>query len=345
MTVLLVLLVLLVAASGLAYAIFKRDMARAYRHVTGETQIFISDCGPVEYALRGGGQTILLVHGAGGGFDQALSIGQPFLSAGYRVLAPSRFGYLRSAFPADPSPARQADVLAQLVRHLDLGPVVVVGVSAGAHSALELALRHPGILDALILIVPSAYHPGKTSAAPHLGRLADAIVRRAFRSNFLLWAGIRIAPHVLTRAILATDPALVARQPVVEQQRIKQMLWQILPVSLRSEGILADANTAASLGPCALEQISARTLTISAEDDLYGTYASARYVAEHVQRGQFVGFLTGGHMLAGKTVEMGQAVMRFLKTPNGLTNPDVGRDVQPIKRGYQQPQNLGVQLR
>lgn len=66
-------------------------------------------------AGEGDGPPVLLLHGAGGGYDQGLLIGETFLGAGYRFIAPSRFGYLRSAIPRDGSPGAQADGYAALL--------------------------------------------------------------------------------------------------------------------------------------------------------------------------------------------------------------------------------------
>ncbi len=42
---------------------------------------------------------IFAIHSAGGGFDQSVDLTQAFLAPGYRVVAPSRFGYLRTPLP------------------------------------------------------------------------------------------------------------------------------------------------------------------------------------------------------------------------------------------------------
>jgi pimeloyl-ACP methyl ester carboxylesterase len=59
------------------------------------------------------------------------------------VIAPSRFGYLGSSMPVDATPEHQADALVALLDALDIDQVDVSGESAGATSALQLALRHP----------------------------------------------------------------------------------------------------------------------------------------------------------------------------------------------------------
>jgi len=65
--------------------------------------------GPIEYAVQGHGIPVLAVHGAGGGYDQGLLVAGNAFGEGYQVIAPSRFGYLRTPVPPDVSPAAQAD--------------------------------------------------------------------------------------------------------------------------------------------------------------------------------------------------------------------------------------------
>ncbi|TIT59554.1 MAG: alpha/beta hydrolase, partial [Mesorhizobium sp.] len=107
----------------------------------------------------GVGTPLLSIHGAGGGFDQGLANAANFVGEGFRIIAPSRFGYLRTPVPQDTSPAAQADAHAALLSKLNVPKAVVVGVSAGARSAVELVLRHPDKVTALILIVPGLYSP------------------------------------------------------------------------------------------------------------------------------------------------------------------------------------------
>lgn len=119
------------------------------------------------------------------------------------------------------------------------------------------------------------------------------------RLDSLFWAWIRLAPDSVTRMVLATDPALVASASREDQAEVAKVREHILPVSARRRGLLNEARVMASLEPCALERISAPTLTISAQDDLYGTYENARYIAAQIPRVRFVGYPRGGHLLVG----------------------------------------------
>ena len=87
---------------------------------------------------------ILVIHGAGGGFDQGLEFARPLVDAGFQVIAPSRFGYLRTPLPQDASPMAQADAHASLLDALQLEKVAVVGRfrrGAFCHAALPAAPR------------------------------------------------------------------------------------------------------------------------------------------------------------------------------------------------------------
>jgi 2-hydroxy-6-oxonona-2,4-dienedioate hydrolase len=144
---------------GAAFLLYKNELGRACEAARRGSLIANTGAGPIEYAEKGAGTPLLSIHGAGGGFDQGLANAAEFVDQCFRIVAPSRFGYRRTPVPRDPSPAAQADAHAALLSCLNISRAIVVGVSAGARSALELALRHPNKVTALILISPGTYSP------------------------------------------------------------------------------------------------------------------------------------------------------------------------------------------
>jgi pimeloyl-ACP methyl ester carboxylesterase len=62
-----------------------------------------------------------------------------------------------------------------------------------------------------------------------------------------------------------------------------------------------------------IEQISAPTLTISLEDDLYGTFAAARHIAATVPEARLISYPTGGHVWVGHDAEMFADIDAFLR--------------------------------
>jgi pimeloyl-ACP methyl ester carboxylesterase len=325
--------VLAVAAAGtaLAYGLFRRDLAAARARLTGASEIAATRCGPIEYAAFGVGSPVLLVHGAGGGFDQGLALGRSLAARGHRVIAMSRFGYLRTPLPADASAAAQADAHACLLDALGLTRAAVIGVSAGAPSALQLAVRHPERVSALVLMVPAAYVPRAGGAAPvRTPPGTRQLFETALRSDFLFWAIRRAAPTLMVRGVLGTPPQLVEQADAAERARINAILDEILPVTDRRLGLLNDAAVTTNIARYALESVSAPTLTISAADDLYGTYDAARYTAEQIPGARFVGYPDGGHMLVGRDAEVTNAIAEFLAAAHDAGGIALQRDALPV---------------
>jgi 2-hydroxy-6-oxonona-2,4-dienedioate hydrolase len=92
------------------------------------------------------------------------------------------------------------------------------------------------------------------------------------------------------------------------------MLHEITPVNLRAQGIVNDSRLTTSAARVKLEAIRAPTLTISARDDGYGTYESARYTAEHIPGAKFLGFESGGHLVLGRQGEILEEVSSVLSS-------------------------------
>ncbi len=153
------LLAVSAVAAGAVFLRYQNEVGRARDAARRGSALIDTEAGPIEYAEAGAGVPLLSIHGAGGGFDQGLSLAAEFVSDGFRIIAPSRFGYLRTPVPPDDFPAAQADAHAALLSKLNVPKAIVVGVSAGARSAIELAIRRPDMVAALVLVVPGAYSP------------------------------------------------------------------------------------------------------------------------------------------------------------------------------------------
>ena len=309
----------LVGAGGAALLVarYRRDIRLARERSSTGSRIAETPSGPIEYAMAGDGPPILVVHGAGGGFDQSMYFATPLVRGGLRVIAPSRFGYLRTPLPADASPEAQADAHARLLDALGVPKASVLGASAGAPSAMQFALRHPDRTAALILLVPAAYpahvEPRSAGATPKSASTAtEVLLDVGLKSDFLFWLAARIARRTVHRAILATPPAVVSRASSDERARVQGLLERILPLSARRLGLLNDARVTSSLPRYELERIAAPTLAISLEDDLFRTWEGAQYSAAHIPGARFVGYPTGGHLWVGHHEELMAEIAGFL---------------------------------
>jgi 2-hydroxy-6-oxonona-2,4-dienedioate hydrolase len=291
---------------------FRTDLDKARSKTRNRSQLFTSRFGVIEYAITGEGQPILFVHGTGGGFDQGLAFAAPLAAAGFQLIVPSRFGYLRSAMPPDPSPEKQADAFAELLDHLKIEKVAVVGGSAGALSAIAFAISYPAKCRALVALVPAAYAPGRDVPKPP-SAMAAGIINYALRSDALFWAGGVASPDAMISALLATDPALVHAASPSEQARVRGILMDILPVSDRALGFVNDAKEANAPKDMRLDLITCPTLALSLEDDRFQTLPAARHIAARVSGAKLVVLPEGGHVWVGRNDEIFGIVGQFLK--------------------------------
>lgn len=226
---------------------FNRDLKAANTDVLRGSLLIDTRCGSIEYQEVGAGVPLLMVHGSGGGHDQGIAFAGNLAHKGVRVIAMSRFGYLRTPMPADASPAAQADAHVCLLDALNIKRAAVIGGSAGGPSALQMAIRHPDRVSALILLVPLAYKPVTVSnSAKPLAPWAEAIVMQLIGSDFLLWMGSHVARDLVIRYVLATPPEQVRRTSLAERLRVNAIVDHILPVSSRAAGLRSDSGTYAS---------------------------------------------------------------------------------------------------
>lgn len=103
------------------------------------------------YSVHGAGKPLILLHGGidPGSFGSNLAE----LAKGRRVIAPHLQAHGRT--PDTDRPLRSetmGDDMAALIGHLNLGKPDVMGYSLGASVALQTAVRHPDVVDRLVIV-------------------------------------------------------------------------------------------------------------------------------------------------------------------------------------------------
>jgi pimeloyl-ACP methyl ester carboxylesterase len=287
----------LVAALGVGVAIPASGVYLRYRHdmhaararlATVDRHVISTPWGAVEYAERGSGAPVLVVHGiyhncAGG----LLSVRDLLLDR--RVIAPSRFGYLGSAMPPNATPAAQADAFAALLDALGIDEIDVIGLSAGATSALQLALRHPEKVKHLAVLAGNL--PGSPTAVvqPSWAKL---------QGQFVMWALRTFAPSTLVRMVAAVPESFAMTSE--DLRFVTGFINSLFPVS--TEGVIFDAFISnADVNHYNLEAISVPTLIAHTKDDQLASHEASRRAAERIPGARFVSLESGGHLMIGQT--------------------------------------------
>ena len=299
------LLVLLAAAVYIAYW---RDMRVRQKILIGESRIHRTRHGPVEFATWGGGPAVLVLHGAGGGYDQGVSIGRAFGGEGFLGIAPSRFGYLRSPLPADASTPAQADALADLLDGLGIDRVAILAMSGGVPPALQFVLRHPTRTRSIVLLSSAPYTP--LTAAQQKLPIPIWVYQGIFLSDFPYWLLTKLARSSMEN-IFDVKPKLRATLTLEERAFVARTVDAFAPVTQRREGL---QNEGAAIDPRTsypLERLRVPTLVIHARDDGINPFAFGEYTAQHFPDAQLLALPTGGHLLLGHQVEVQARVQAF----------------------------------
>lgn len=247
--------------------------------------------GKMSYVDAGEGEVILSVHGIFGGYDQAYDTCKD-LSSDYRIIAPSRFGYLGSDILGDGTPAEQATAYVELLDKLGINKVYLLATSAGGSVAIRFALDYPERTKGLILYcsaMPFAEKPEKYSeyAGP------PAFLCKDF-TMFL------ISP--LFEPIMGMEPSTI---------------YSMLPVSERKDGVVLDASVtnldmAKNYDDYHIEDLQVPTLAFQAKDDKLVNYADTEKAIRRFPNCTFISFESGGHLMEGHGEEIKQAISKFI---------------------------------
>ena len=249
------------------------------------------NCGVITYVDRGAGAVILSIHGICGGYDQGFDTVADKISD-YRIIAPSRFGYLGSVLPENSTPKEQAKAFAELLDVLEIEKVYLLATSAGGTIAIRFALDYPERTKGLILYssaAPLAEKPEKYSEYQGPPPVLC--------NNFGMWL---FSPFF--KLMMGMD---------------SETVYTMLPVNERRDGIINDASAvnpdmARNFDDYRIEDLEVPTLIFQAKDDLMAKY---EYIEQSVHRFPnctFIVFETGGHLMSGNGVQIDAELDKFL---------------------------------
>ncbi len=267
-------------------------MMQTYRHQgvwamgrkTAErvSQLVRTERGLIEYRCVGQGPAVLVLNGGHTNCHSPLGHEAFFLAQGYQLIIPSRPGYGRTPSSTGKRAEAFADALVSLLDRLHLDQVIVVGISAGGPTALQLAGRHPERVSKVIL----------QNAATD-GRYASGMIRFLTYLFFnpvlegVVWAAFRrfgrVAPQSALKSLmwgltcLPIDQVLSAMSP---DQKLAALAF--LQASRSGSGFLHDIHhQCGDLG-----RVRAPILVITSKYDGLVYASHAVYVEQHIPQAQ-----------------------------------------------------------
>jgi len=202
------------------------------------------------------------------------------LSADCRVITYDHRGHGSSDAPAEMySIANLADDAARLLRELDSGPVVWVGLSMGGMVGQEMALRHPSLVSALVIA-------NATSAYPEAGQQLWQQRIETIRSQGLAAIADTVIGRYFHDAFRAQHEATVARA----RQRL---------LSTDVQGYIGCCNAVGTIDTTArLALISAPTLVIAGDLDQGTPVAMSQIMADKIPNAMLMVLPQASHISA-----------------------------------------------
>ena len=255
---------------------------------------------PMYYETRGDGFPLLLVNGLGSDHREWL-FQLPAFAARFRVVLFDNRGAGDSAVPQGPyTTAGMADDAAALLAAIGVGRSHVIGVSLGGMIAQELALRHPGRVERLVLACTS---PGGDAAVRPSAEALSAFVRTPEgRPEEELR---RMIPFLYTERFARERPA------EIDAFVARRLRHPTSPAGHAAQLAAAIAHAAADRLP----GIRARTLVIAGTDDRLVPPENSRRIASLIP-GATLALLPGApHRLFAENAEaFNREVFAFLTT-------------------------------
>jgi pimeloyl-ACP methyl ester carboxylesterase len=288
-------------ADGMCNRAVKKAKKRLETYKHKETQL---SGGTVTYIDWGKSKAdaILSIHGILGGYDQGFETARPLLS-GHRVIAPSRFGYLGSEMPKDPSPKEQARVFAELLDTLEVDQVCLLAASSGGAAAIRFALDYPERTKGLILYSSAVLFAEKPKHYPkNIGPISVACNNL---SMFLM--------SLYFKQVLSIE---------------REEIYTMLPINEKRSGIINDARVtnqdmAKNFDDYIIENISVPALIFHTKNDKLSKFKLIEKGIQRFPDCKFVVFEKGGHMLEGCGKEIGEELKEFFDILSDPTDENI----------------------
>jgi pimeloyl-ACP methyl ester carboxylesterase len=276
-----------------------------YESLRTGSRVAETSAGPIEYVLRGEqGPVILFLHGAPGGYDQAPQ--DP--PEGFRLLAPSRPGYLFTPLEVGRTPAEQARALAALLDSLQIERVMVIAVSAGGPSAISFAALYPERTTGLVAV--------EAISQPFLN---EAETPAFLESDFLYWSILGAVFQISGAEGIVLDqvPDPENRQRILgdpdKLAEFARLMRSIGPPSLRKTGWRNDMEQFKYM-TLPTGKVRAATLVIHGKADALVPFLHSKRLARQIPGARFHVIEGGDHFMPiSHKEEIDQVIESFLR--------------------------------
>jgi pimeloyl-ACP methyl ester carboxylesterase len=244
------------------------------------------------YEFKGKGKPLILVHGAGGSsaywFNQVSELSKKLL-----VIAIDLPGHGNSErLKGKPTIEQYAEHVANFVNQMKLGKVTMLGHSMGGLVVQQITLKHPEMLDKLIIVDSSAKFAVQHNYSNSLRDGTDF--------NPIEFASLFFSPKTLERANIVS---------------LLQQMTQGMTSNFDPDILADDFELVGSVDfRRRLKDITIPTLIVHGADDIV-PLSSAHYLNENIKGSRLAIIPDAGHLvMIEKPGEFNKIVLSFVET-------------------------------
>ncbi len=264
------------------------DRWRLRKELASASQIVQTAIGSIEYVDVGTGPVVLHAHGMGGGFDH-VQYCQFLIDAGFRVIVPSRPGYLRTPLSCGKTPREQAEMYATLLDALNIPQAAFYAISQGGASSLEFAQAYPERCLGLVLVSAFTRPPQSGEFRPVLPYL-----KALMSVDFVLWL---LKPILVSSLIAQARKALLPadQQDSGKMAVLKGFFGTISQASLRGQGFVNDFSNLYGWNGISLGQLTVPALLFHGTTDVFVRCEDSVATANVIPDARYVQLDSVGH--------------------------------------------------
>jgi len=273
-----------------------------------DSKIIKTEMGDVQYTDIGSGPVILHSHGSPGGCDSGPLAFSGYTKRGFRVVTPSRPGFVKNSLDIGRTAEEQADMFASFIDRLKIDKVSLLAWSGGGPPALQFALRHPDRLNSLVLL----------ACATIRWEHKTTVFEKMFMTDIGLWI-LSLISAIIPGSDKAMCNEIGADYNYVKQHPdklnfFKRFMCGISPGSLRWPGSLNDITNYSKMPRYPVEKIKVPTLVVQSPGDRLVKMENAEFILKNVSNVEYYEYKSGGHvpMIGKESEEVYDKMLRFI---------------------------------
>lgn len=279
-----------------------KERSQHWPSCDGRREVLNTPRGPVGYLDAGSGPPILYFHGTGAGNDLALRMERSLVEQGFRLIIPNRPGYGETPIECGETTSDAVWLATQILDHLQIDRVGVLGTSGGGSPALAFASLCGARTAALVLQCAQSHRWDSAQWLPTgkgwlLPLLRPPWMRRVVLFGYHLHnRNLAWTPRSYFRELTGPRYAELSEDPAA-RELVDIMIEAVIACYAQPVGPDNDLQILLSESILAKETVACPTLIVHDRFDPVVPFAHAQWAASQIPNATICEVHSGGHLV------------------------------------------------